>query len=597
MSFSSESIEAKLCAYIEGDLDAEGRAEIERHLAGNPQHKKLIEELIQTRELIRTLPRVSAPPEVREQLTNQMERSLLLGADQGTPSPDHMRLRRFPQFAAAAAVLVLTLGLGAVVWFVLLPTFRRPMVTIAPTPQATQNKTEAAPEETEAPAVAGKGGGEEETTRTTDVIASKMSPGGRERREAVHGKGDGGFAMKGDASTLSDTNSGSAQAVAFDPSIVDARLTSNGYAISTPASPNGAPVYVVVSSTDPSAASAEVQQFLSANKIQWEPVPAEKNPNNGISLGAPSATANPTSTDNATGSNGNSQAVGVGNNNNSSATSSGQAEAQQPAAPADHPSQVAQSGTTANWAMNNEAMARSQQAAPAVSISSVYVARRMTKDQAAQLQASLAQPRAGQQCTVFQRPTELRMELTRPGAQAVTPASLSPANASAAINAAPTTRPDDPVLAKQAPAPAPDRLPSPTTNPSDASAEHAMTPVPATAPSANEAMGGSGGAGGAATQPTADVQSMPAPEIQRAIGQQTIGQLPAAAPATQPAPAEAVDVVIVVQNQTTPANAPVHENSAGVEPNARAAPPNAAPPAAPAPATQPTPEQIQQMGP
>ena len=52
MSQNQEIIEAKLCAYIDGDLDPEGRAEIEKHLEANPQHRRLLESLKATRDLV-----------------------------------------------------------------------------------------------------------------------------------------------------------------------------------------------------------------------------------------------------------------------------------------------------------------------------------------------------------------------------------------------------------------------------------------------------------------------------------------------------------------------------------------------------------------
>jgi len=57
-----ETTEAKLCAYVDGELDAAGRVEIEKYLETNPQHRKLLEELKRTRLLMQALPRASAPP-------------------------------------------------------------------------------------------------------------------------------------------------------------------------------------------------------------------------------------------------------------------------------------------------------------------------------------------------------------------------------------------------------------------------------------------------------------------------------------------------------------------------------------------------------
>ena len=66
---NTENIEAKLAAYVDGELDAADRAEIEQHLAANPQHRKLIEELREARQCLRELPREQAPPEIAEMLT------------------------------------------------------------------------------------------------------------------------------------------------------------------------------------------------------------------------------------------------------------------------------------------------------------------------------------------------------------------------------------------------------------------------------------------------------------------------------------------------------------------------------------------------
>ena len=42
MAENSENIEARLCAYVEGDLDEQGRVEIERHLEAHPNHRRLL---------------------------------------------------------------------------------------------------------------------------------------------------------------------------------------------------------------------------------------------------------------------------------------------------------------------------------------------------------------------------------------------------------------------------------------------------------------------------------------------------------------------------------------------------------------------------
>lgn len=120
MESSKEKIEAQLCAYVDGELDDAQRAEIEQHLAANPQHQALIAELRAASGLLRDLPRVAAPIELNESLCGQLERSSLLN-----PVDDHSdplrSSNRWPQFTAVAAVLILAVGLGLVIYFVLPP--------------------------------------------------------------------------------------------------------------------------------------------------------------------------------------------------------------------------------------------------------------------------------------------------------------------------------------------------------------------------------------------------------------------------------------------------------------------------------------------
>ena len=114
---NTEQIEAKLCAYVDGELDAAGRAEIEQHLAANPQHRALLAELMEQRELLRDLPRETAPEELTEALQAHLERSVLLGSGQGPQVAGKINHR--PQFLALAAVLLLAIGLVAVILMVL----------------------------------------------------------------------------------------------------------------------------------------------------------------------------------------------------------------------------------------------------------------------------------------------------------------------------------------------------------------------------------------------------------------------------------------------------------------------------------------------
>src|SRR4051794_27253517 len=102
---NTENIEAKLCAYVDGELDEAGRAEIEAHLASNAQHRQLIEELRAQRSLLARLPRVAAPEDIGESINARLERSVLL--DDIDADEDHaaLRINRWPQYVLAASVV------------------------------------------------------------------------------------------------------------------------------------------------------------------------------------------------------------------------------------------------------------------------------------------------------------------------------------------------------------------------------------------------------------------------------------------------------------------------------------------------------------
>ena len=118
MDSSKEIIEAQLAAYVDGELTDAERAEIERHLTANPQHRTLIRELMGHRDLLRELPRASAPADLNQEFSGQLERSALLDAGEESVAVAG-RIHRWPQIAAVAAVVFLALGLGIVVYYVL----------------------------------------------------------------------------------------------------------------------------------------------------------------------------------------------------------------------------------------------------------------------------------------------------------------------------------------------------------------------------------------------------------------------------------------------------------------------------------------------
>src|SRR5947209_3917925 len=138
MSEIQENTEAKLAAYIDSELEGPERAEIEKLLELNPNYRRVLDQLRVTRDLLRGLPREPAPPELTEAFNGQLERSVLLEGveNRGSSSP----IQRWPQWAAIAAIVLLTIGLGAVVYFVLPK--GRPQVQVADSksPPAAENE-------------------------------------------------------------------------------------------------------------------------------------------------------------------------------------------------------------------------------------------------------------------------------------------------------------------------------------------------------------------------------------------------------------------------------------------------------------------------
>jgi hypothetical protein len=119
MADSQENIEAMLSAYIDDELDEAGRAEIQRHLEANPSHRTLLEELKRARDFVRALPRATAPGDLSETLQGQLERSSLLDGDPSSEATLTLKPNRWPQLVSIAAVVLLAVGLGTVVYVAL----------------------------------------------------------------------------------------------------------------------------------------------------------------------------------------------------------------------------------------------------------------------------------------------------------------------------------------------------------------------------------------------------------------------------------------------------------------------------------------------
>ena len=109
-SIDRDNLDEFLSAYLDDELGEPDRATLQRLIAQDSYARSRLEQLRQTVELVRTLPRRGAPPEMLDELTAMAERELLLGEPE-----EIVRVRR-PWWSSAgpllsaAAVLVITVG-------------------------------------------------------------------------------------------------------------------------------------------------------------------------------------------------------------------------------------------------------------------------------------------------------------------------------------------------------------------------------------------------------------------------------------------------------------------------------------------------------
>jgi hypothetical protein len=111
-----------LCSFIDGELPLRQQTEVQRLAARDPEVAQRLRELQNCRNLVSALPRAEAPGLMLEQIKQSLERQTLLeerpvltGTRAGTR---HLKVRRF---VAAAAMIALLGGLGAVVYQIVAP--------------------------------------------------------------------------------------------------------------------------------------------------------------------------------------------------------------------------------------------------------------------------------------------------------------------------------------------------------------------------------------------------------------------------------------------------------------------------------------------
>ena len=269
MSQNQEIIEAKLCAYIDGELDPEGRSEIEKHLEANPQHRRLLESLRATRDLLKWLPREPAPPEVAETLNGQLERSVLLDYD-----GESLRPHIFPRLLATAAIIVLTAGLAAAVYFAL-PKSQRNAIAFhgdgtesghaaAPageeTPLASAGDARLSPAEAGRPERLAKGGESE-----LGKVSAKSAPGSTEQMYKA------GLQGTSDVEELDKL----ANEVAQNPRGIWNTASAAANTATEPAQVAGNAVVVLLRCNDRNVAERQLTGYFDTNRIQWKPAEPE----------------------------------------------------------------------------------------------------------------------------------------------------------------------------------------------------------------------------------------------------------------------------------------------------------------------------------
>jgi hypothetical protein len=284
MSNNQEIIEARLAAYVDSDLDAQERAEIEAHLAQHPQHRRLLEELRKGREFLRGLPRESAPAELAEGFNGQLERSVLLDGAGEFEEP-RMRVGRWPQIFAAAAIFFLTVGLAGVVYFALPNHKTYQVATNTPSPKPS----------VPAPSIVPGKPGEGDTTADADLAKDKdvdRDSAARPKPDTASNIAREGFGKGGLNNNLSKNGSVAdgvsgrhdeltalAENVSQVPQVQELLAGNSvsgkpGRAENTPASSDEALV-LAVRSNDPGQTEKELAGYLDLNNISWQRTPEQ----------------------------------------------------------------------------------------------------------------------------------------------------------------------------------------------------------------------------------------------------------------------------------------------------------------------------------
>jgi DNA-binding transcriptional regulator YdaS (Cro superfamily) len=142
---SNSNIDELLCSFIDGELPARQKTEVQRMAARDPEVAQRLRQLQKCHNLVSVLPRAEAPDDMIEQIRLSLERRTLLGerpaASNRRAGTWHLRLR----YLTAAAAMIALLGvLGLVVYQIVSPVPSvNPTgpVAVAPNPPQTPSST------------------------------------------------------------------------------------------------------------------------------------------------------------------------------------------------------------------------------------------------------------------------------------------------------------------------------------------------------------------------------------------------------------------------------------------------------------------------
>ena len=97
-----------LCSFIDGELDEQAAGEVRAALEADQSLCSEYEGLYKTAQMVRSLPRGPAPPDLAAMITAHSERSQLLGGTEAEPS----RPSKFRWTLSMAASLLIGASLG-----------------------------------------------------------------------------------------------------------------------------------------------------------------------------------------------------------------------------------------------------------------------------------------------------------------------------------------------------------------------------------------------------------------------------------------------------------------------------------------------------